>query len=175
MSVRPYAGTSSTTGRSPTRCGSRTPASRSCSLPTKTPSSRPSKRWRTLSPGFCGPRSGPNFWRRAWRPPGAPLTWQPCSIAAESTDFTTVLAAQQALLKEQDSLAGVVGDISSNLVGVYRALGGGWQLREGQEFVPADTKAEMAKRTNWGRLLTPAAFTPPPPGEKRPLIRPPDW
>jgi hypothetical protein len=40
------------------------------------------------------------------------------------TDFTTVLTAQQALLSEQDSLATTLGDISRNLVGVYRALGG---------------------------------------------------
>ena len=41
-----------------------------------------------------------------------------------TTDFTTVLTAQQALLNEQDSLAVTLGDISRNLVGVYRALGG---------------------------------------------------
>ncbi|OGP71653.1 MAG: transporter [Deltaproteobacteria bacterium RBG_13_60_28] len=74
------------------------------------------------------------------------------------TDFTTVLTAQQALLNEQDSLASTLGDISRNLVGVYRALGGGWQLREGQDFVPQEVQAEMAKRTNWGALLTPAAY-----------------
>jgi NodT family efflux transporter outer membrane factor (OMF) lipoprotein len=91
------------------------------------------------------------------------------------TDFTTVLTAQQALLNEQDNLASTLGDISRNLVGVYRALGGGWQLRDGQDFVPEATKAEMAKRTYWGRLLTPAAHTPPAPGERKTLIRPPDW
>jgi NodT family efflux transporter outer membrane factor (OMF) lipoprotein len=91
------------------------------------------------------------------------------------TDFTTVLTAEQALLKEQDSLATTLGDISRSLVGVYRALGGGWQLREGQDFVPESVKAEMAKRTNWGRLLTPAAYAQPAPGERRPLVRPPDW
>ena len=73
------------------------------------------------------------------------------------TDFTTVLTAQQALLNEQDSLASTLGDISRNLVGVYRALGGGWEIREGHDFVPAEIKETMAKRTNWGRLLAPAA------------------
>ena len=52
-------------------------------------------------------------------------------------DFTTVLVAQQALLNEQDSLAVTLGNISSNLVGVYRALGGGWEIREGKELVPS--------------------------------------
>jgi outer membrane protein TolC len=90
------------------------------------------------------------------------------------TDFTTVLTAQQALLAEQDSLASTLGDISRNLVGVYRALGGGWQIREGQDLVPASIKEAMAKRTNWGSLLVPTVYplTPPPP---QPLIRPPQW
>jgi len=91
------------------------------------------------------------------------------------TDFTTVLTAQQSLLSEQDNLATTLGDISRNLIGVFRALGGGWQLREGQDFVSEATKAEMAKRTYWGRLLTPAAHLPPPPGERKTLIRLPDW
>ena len=90
------------------------------------------------------------------------------------TDFTTVLTAQQALLSEQDSLAATLGDISRSLVGVYRALGGGWEIREGQDFVPAEIKETMARRTNWGRLLAPAAVAPAPEGQSR-LIRAPDW
>ena len=65
-------------------------------------------------------------------------------------DFTTVLTAQQALLAEQDNLASTLGNISLSLVGVYRALGGGWQIREGNEPVPPEMKEVMAKRTNWG-------------------------
>jgi NodT family efflux transporter outer membrane factor (OMF) lipoprotein len=90
------------------------------------------------------------------------------------TDFTTVLTAQQSLLSEQDSLAVTLGDISRNLVGVYRALGGGWEIRESQDFVPVEIKETMAKRTNWGRLLAPAAVAPAP-EEQRRLIRAPDW
>ena len=73
------------------------------------------------------------------------------------TDFTTVLTAQQALLSAEDSLASAMGNISMYLVGVYRSLGGGWEIREGQDFVPAATREEMEKRTNWGKLLTPAS------------------
>jgi outer membrane protein TolC len=93
------------------------------------------------------------------------------------TDFTTVLTAQQALLSTEDSLANALGNISIFLVGVYRSLGGGWQIREGQDFVPAATRQEMEQRTNWGKLLTPPSQPPPTPAEERqkPLIRPPDW
>jgi NodT family efflux transporter outer membrane factor (OMF) lipoprotein len=91
------------------------------------------------------------------------------------TDFTTVLTAEQTLLTQQDNLASTLGEISGNLVSMYRALGGGWQLREGQDFLPEDVKAAMAKRTNWGRLLSPAAIPEPRSGEKRYDVRPPDW
>jgi NodT family efflux transporter outer membrane factor (OMF) lipoprotein len=91
------------------------------------------------------------------------------------TDFTTVLTAEQNLLAQQDSLATTLGEISGNLVGVYRAMGGGWQIREGQDFVPPAIQETMAKRTNWGKLLTPAAFPAPTPEQPRSDIRLPDW
>jgi len=91
------------------------------------------------------------------------------------TDFTTVLTAQQSLLSTQDSLASALGNISGSLVGVYRALGGGWEIREGQDFVPAATREVMEKRTNWGRMLTPENQTPPTPEQQQRLIRGPDW
>ncbi|HYQ91540.1 MAG TPA: efflux transporter outer membrane subunit [Candidatus Competibacteraceae bacterium] len=89
------------------------------------------------------------------------------------TDFTTVLTAQQSLLTQQDTLANSLGDIARSLVGVYRALGGGWQLREGKDLVPESVKKSMAERTDWGRLLSPSAYLPPP--SPQPPIRAPDW
>jgi len=93
------------------------------------------------------------------------------------TDFTTVLTAQQSLLSAEDSLASALGNISTFLVGVYRALGGGWEIREGRNFVPVETREEMEKRTNWGGLLAPESGPPPTPKqqEQKPLIRTPDW
>ena len=91
------------------------------------------------------------------------------------TDFTTVLTAEQGLLTQQNDLATTLGDISRSLVEVYRALGGGWQIRQGNDFVPEAIKQAMAARTNWGRLLRPAAHTPPPPDKPKPPIRLPDW
>jgi outer membrane protein TolC len=90
-------------------------------------------------------------------------------------DFTTVLVAQQALLNEQDNLASTLGNVSSSLVGVYRALGGGWEIREGTDLVPSEIKEKMAKRTNWGKLLAPASYNPLPSEEPKSLIRLPDW
>ena len=88
------------------------------------------------------------------------------------TDFTTVLTAEQELLKQQDNFAQTLGLIASSLIDVYRNLGGGWQIREGKEFVPEPIKEAMAKRTHWGDLLSPGKIP-----EERPtsFIRAPDW
>jgi len=89
-------------------------------------------------------------------------------------DFTTVLTAQQILLGQQDSLATGLGDISSSLVGTYRALGGGWEIREGQDLVPPEIRARMEKRTNWGGLLAPCVYNLPASREPTSAPRLPD-
>ncbi|MEW6271492.1 MAG: TolC family protein, partial [Thermodesulfobacteriota bacterium] len=81
-----------------------------------------------------------------------------------TADFTTVLTAEQNLFKAQDDLAQSRGAIPLGLIATYRALGGGWQIREGEAFVPQETRDEMAERTDWGTLLTPELLAPDAPG-----------
>ena len=95
-------------------------------------------------------------------------------------DFTTVLTAEQNLYQAQNSLAVAQGNVPLGLIAAYRAMGGGWQLREGNDFIPAQVRQEMARRTNWGRLLTPDLLQPKAPGlpspkDAGPLVRPPEW
>lgn len=68
-------------------------------------------------------------------------------------DYTTVLDAEQQQLAVQTSLTNAQGDIPQGLISLYRALGGGWQIRRGHDVVPESIKKEMAERTNWGNLL----------------------
>ncbi len=68
-------------------------------------------------------------------------------------DYQRVLSSQSSLLAQQDSMAEGRGRIVSSLVSTYRALGGGWQLREGNTFVDADILETMRERTDWGDLL----------------------
>ena len=74
-------------------------------------------------------------------------------------NYTRVLDSQEFLVLQQDRLATAQGNIALNLVAIYKALGGGWQIRVGQTFVPPHLQQEMQQRTNWGPLLpeTPAA------------------
>jgi hypothetical protein len=67
------------------------------------------------------------------------------------------------------------GDVGLNLISLYKALGGGWEMRAGKDFVPARIKAEMKARTNWGDLLAPAELEFPPSEEVDHLFNRPDW
>jgi len=96
-----------------------------------------------------------------------------------TTIFTAVLLAEENLLEAEDNYTLADGNIPLGLINTYRALGGGWEIREGQDFVPPATQAEMAQRTNWGTLLHPELLRPNPPGlpaasDTGPLIRPPE-
>ncbi|ARN83650.1 transporter [Methylocystis bryophila] len=96
-------------------------------------------------------------------------------------DFTTVLTSEENLYSAQNSFAVASGNVSTGLVAVFRGLGGGWQIREGQGFVDPATALDMRARTNWGELLSPGGQPPPPdpglPGaqDEGPKIRLPEW
>lgn len=77
------------------------------------------------------------------------------------TDFTPVLNAEQQQLSVQTSLVNAQGDVPLALVALYRALGGGWEIRGGNDVVPQQIKSEMAARTNWGTLLQQKNHQPP--------------
>jgi NodT family efflux transporter outer membrane factor (OMF) lipoprotein len=90
-------------------------------------------------------------------------------------DFIRVLDASRSLVVQQDELAVSEGDIAVNLIATYKGLGGGWQIREGKDFVPEATKVEMAERTDWGQLLWPQQQEPPPAEEALHEWQWPEW
>ena len=99
---------------------------------------------------------------------------------AGTADFTTVLNAEENLYQAQNNLAVSQGNIPLGLIKAYRALGGGWNVRDGHDFVPEATRDEMVQRTNWGTLLTPDLLRPQTPGlpsseDEGPPVRPPEW
>jgi NodT family efflux transporter outer membrane factor (OMF) lipoprotein len=89
-------------------------------------------------------------------------------------DYIRVLDTQRFLTRSQETYTARKGDIVISLVAMYKALGGGWQIREGRDFVPEQIRVEMAQRTDWGKLLS-LEKQEPPPEEDRKLWRSPDW
>jgi NodT family efflux transporter outer membrane factor (OMF) lipoprotein len=73
---------------------------------------------------------------------------------AGGVDFIRVLNATQFLLQEQQNLVISRVNVAASAIALNKALGGGWELRKDDEFVPAETIDEMRKRTNWGGITT---------------------
>ena len=57
-------------------------------------------------------------------------------------DFNRVFNLETTQVQQQDQLAVAAGNIALNLVNVYRALGGGWELRYQKEQLQRSTDSE---------------------------------
>lgn len=68
-------------------------------------------------------------------------------------DFERVLDAQRALFSQQERVVTNRGDVVANLVAVYKAMGGAWEIARPQPLVDEATMKTMKERTNWGELL----------------------
>lgn len=68
-------------------------------------------------------------------------------------DYMRVLNSEQTLVQQQDRLTIRQGDSARNIIAMYKALGGGWEIRQGQDIIPADIKKDMKQRTDWGDML----------------------
>jgi hypothetical protein len=90
-------------------------------------------------------------------------------------DYQRVLDSQRFLTDLQDVWTATRGDVIVNLVAMYKALGGGWQIRESQAFVSKNNMEQMEKRSNWGDLLEPKALVTPASAKERQQWRWPDW
>lgn len=71
-----------------------------------------------------------------------------------AVDYTRVINTQQFLLTEQDRYVSTRGAVALDLATLYRSLGGGWELREGRDFVPPETAKQMRERVYWGDRLS---------------------
>lgn len=68
-------------------------------------------------------------------------------------DYTRVLNSQQFLVLQQDKLTSSQGDVALNVIAMYKALGGGWEIRQGKEMLPKSVRKSMETRTDWGEIL----------------------
>jgi len=67
--------------------------------------------------------------------------------------YQRVLDSQKSLFAQQNRYAASRGQAVLSVVQLYKALGGGWEVREGKPFVDENTLTVLRERTNWGDLL----------------------
>jgi hypothetical protein len=60
------------------------------------------------------------------------------NFKAGTIDYTAVFVAEQFLVQQQNAYAQAQGDIAPGLIQVYRALGGGWELRLAEQAAAAE-------------------------------------
>lgn len=72
-------------------------------------------------------------------------------------DFNTLITTLNANQQQQDLMTATQGSVATSLVQVYKALGGGWEIRDDRdpvELLPELMKAEMRERTGaWEDVL----------------------
>lgn len=90
-------------------------------------------------------------------------------------DYQRVLDTQRFQSREQDFLTEIKGSVVLNFIAIFKALGGGWQIREGKELVPEETRKQMQNRTQWGNLLTTTKTEIPSDDEDKSRWRAPEW
>jgi NodT family efflux transporter outer membrane factor (OMF) lipoprotein len=75
-----------------------------------------------------------------------------------AADFQRVLDAERSLLQQQNALTQTSSSVTTSVIALFKALGGGWEWAQGAPILPAGMIDEMKARTNWGDLLSgPAA------------------
>ena len=89
------------------------------------------------------------------------------------SDYQRVLQAQQSLFGQQQRYITARSDTVRSLTALYKALGGGWEVRNGRGFVDEETIQVMNERTNWGNLLELEAIEAPDKTDK--AFPKPDW
>lgn len=75
--------------------------------------------------------------------------------SAGLVDFIRVNDAQTRLVQQEDNLVESRARIALGAVRTFRALGGGWEIRQGREFIDDETAERMRERTDWGDVLAP--------------------
>jgi outer membrane protein TolC len=89
------------------------------------------------------------------------VTLTNAQFAAGLIDYTPVFIAEQFLAQQQNVYAQAEGDIALGLISVYRALGGGWELRLANPNTSTATAPAASGPASAGAVLGPPRLLPP--------------
>jgi len=67
--------------------------------------------------------------------------------------YQRLLSTVDSLTRNQDRYAQIKGALATNVILLYKALGGGWQMSKGKAYVSRELAEKMQKRTDWGAYL----------------------
>ncbi|MFV0576966.1 MAG: TolC family protein [Vibrio sp.] len=70
-----------------------------------------------------------------------------------SITFERLLNSVTRMTQSEDAYAQAKGNVATQVVALYKALGGGWEATTGKQFVSDENIQQMKDRTNWGDYL----------------------
>ena len=85
-----------------------------------------------------------------------------------ATDFNRVFTLQSILTQQQNNLAATKGSIALNLISIYKAMGGGWQIR--MNGCPPMAESVMAPAPEGNGQPMPPMNAPMPPMNNLPAV-----
>jgi len=74
-------------------------------------------------------------------------------------NYQRLLTTVEKLTTTQDRYATIRGNVALSVVALYKALGGGWQSRQGKAYISKETAQKMKGRIDWGKYLDPTMTT----------------
>jgi len=69
--------------------------------------------------------------------------------------YQRLLSTVETLTRQQDQYAQIKGNLATNVIALYKALGGGWQMSQGKAYLSVETAEKMKGRTDWDHYLDP--------------------
>ncbi len=67
--------------------------------------------------------------------------------------YQRLLSTVESLTRNQDRYAQIKGSLAINIILLYKALGGGWQMSQGDTYISNEMAKKMQQRTDWGNYL----------------------
>ena len=64
--------------------------------------------------------------------------------------YQRLLTSVQNLTRNEDQYAQIQGNIATQIIALYKALGGGWEMGRGKAYVNAADVKQMQERSDWG-------------------------
>ncbi len=67
--------------------------------------------------------------------------------------YQRLLSTVEKLTRNEDAYAQIRGNIGIQVISLYKALGGGWEIGRNKAYVSAEDREQMKARTDWGEYL----------------------
>ncbi len=69
--------------------------------------------------------------------------------------YQRLLSTVEKLTAQQDQYAQIKGKLATNIIALYKSLGGGWQMSRGKAYLSVETAEKMKKSVDWDTYLDP--------------------